>query len=93
MAAVAEKSDRGFPFRRQVPIGPYIADFVCPSARLVIEVDGSQHEENKEYDEARTARIEEDGYRVLRFWNNEVLGNIEGVLEVVRGALLNDGKW
>jgi len=86
--ALRKSQVEGFRFRRQVPVGPYIADFVCHSAKLVIEVDGSQHEQNQAYGKVRTARMEIDGYRVLRFWNNEVLGNIEGVLEVVRSALL-----
>jgi len=87
-----KKQLEGFRFRRQVPIGPFIADFVCHSEKLVIEVDGGQHAENKSYDDHRTARIKEDGYRVLRFWNNEVLENPDGVLEVVRGALLENRK-
>jgi very-short-patch-repair endonuclease len=73
----------GLPFRKQVPIGDYVADFACLPIRLVIEVDGGQHDAQKEYDDARTAVLEGQGYRVLRFWNNEVLGNIEGVLAVL----------
>lgn len=79
----------GLSFRKQVPIDEYIADFACLPIKLVIEVDGGQHDAQKEYDDARTAYLESRGYRVLRFWNNEVLGNIEGVLtvlvETVRG--------
>ena len=75
------KQVEGFRFRRQAPIGPYIADFVCPSEKLIIEVDGGQHAENEEYDAARTALLEDAGYRVLRFWNNEVFENLDGVLE------------
>ena len=71
----------GHKFRRQHPIGPYIADFACPDARLVIELDGGQH--SPETDAARTAYIEEQGYMVLRFWNNEALGNPDGVLETI----------
>ncbi|WP_020186130.1 endonuclease domain-containing protein [Methylopila sp. 73B] len=69
-------------FRRQVPIGPYIADFACRPLRLVIEVDGGQHAESAR-DDARTATIEGEGWRVLRFWNNDVLRNIEGVMEAI----------
>ena len=71
----------GHKFRRQHPIGPYIADFACPDARLVIELDGGQH--SPETDAARTAYIEAQGYTVLRFWNNEALGNPGGVLETI----------
>ena len=77
----------GHRFRRQVPIGPYIADFVCLDAKLVIEVDGGQHNDNAHNDARRTALIEAQGFRVLRFWNNDVLGNTEGVLEVIRQSL------
>jgi very-short-patch-repair endonuclease len=73
----------GFPFRKQVPIRPYVADFACLAIKLVIEVDGGQHDERKAQDDARTAWLEAQGYRVLRFWNNEVLGNIDGVLQVI----------
>ena len=73
----------GVKFVRQFPIGPYVADFACRSAHLVIELDGGQHSEA--IDQIRTAAIEAYGYRVIRFWNNEVLDNLEGVvLAVVR---------
>jgi very-short-patch-repair endonuclease len=68
----------GFKFRRQVPMGPYIVDFLCREVRLVVEVDGGQH--NEERDAERTAMLERAGLRVVRFWNNEVLENLEGVL-------------
>ena len=67
-------------FRRQVQIGPYIADFASHHLKLVIELDGGQHGAQIERDDARTALLQADGYRVLRFWNNDVLSNIEGVL-------------
>ena len=70
-------------FRRQHPIGPYIADFVCIERKLVIEVDGGQHAIYVEEDQARDAWLKEKGFRVLRFWNNDVLANIEGVLETL----------
>jgi len=70
----------GMKFRRQVPIGPYFADFLCFSERLVIEVDGGQHDEAKSYDEARTRFIASQGHRLIRYWNNDVLANLDGVL-------------
>ena len=73
-------------FRKQVPIGPYIADFCCLKAHLVIEVDGGQHDESKS-DAARDAWLAGNRYRVLRIWNNDVIGNIEGVLHVIAAAL------
>ena len=72
-------------FRRQVRIGRYIADFVCHARRIVIEVDGGQHESAA--DEKRTKDIEAHGYRVLRYWNNDVLSNIDGVLEDIVSAI------
>jgi very-short-patch-repair endonuclease len=79
----------GTHFRRQVPIGPYVVDFCCHSAKLVIEVDGGQHNEATEVqrDAVRTAWLSSRGYRVLRLWNNEVLGNSQGVLESIIDAL------
>ena len=76
----------GARFRRQAPIGPFIADFVCLERRLVLEVDGGQHAEN-EHDLARDAWFRELGDRVLRFWNHEVLGNTAGVSEAIYDAL------
>jgi very-short-patch-repair endonuclease len=73
----------GLPFRKQVPVGDYIPDFACLAIKLVIEVDGGQHDARKAEDDARTAVLEAQGYRVLRFWNNEVFGNIDGVLQVI----------
>ena len=76
----------GAKWRRQQPIGSYIADFVCQQARLIVEVDGGQHN-GSEADERRTAWLESVGYRVLRFWNNEVSENAEGVLIRIAQAL------
>jgi len=67
-------------FKRQQPIGPYIVDFVCFRARLVIEVDGGQHQDSST-DRLRDLWLQEQGYRVLRFWNNEVLNELPAVLE------------
>ena len=74
---------RQFKFRRQHPIAGFIADFASIDARLVIELDGGQHAEATGYDSARTRKIEAKGYRVLRFWNNEVLQHTEAVLDVI----------
>jgi len=67
-------------FRRQSPLGPYICDFLCFRHKLVIEVDGGQHAVAAMHDARRTAYLENEGYRVLRFWNGDVFGNIDGVL-------------
>ena len=77
------KQFEGIKFRRQDPVGSYIADFVCHDRKVVIEVDGGQHADNPG-DKERDDWFKTQGYRVLRFWNNEVLNNIEGVLEKVR---------
>jgi very-short-patch-repair endonuclease len=77
----------GFKFRRQVPIGPYIVDFVCHRAGLVIEADGGQHDLDSEREVARTEFLEREGYRVIRFWNNEILSNPEGVHTAIITAL------
>lgn len=79
----------GSHFRRQVIVGPFIADFACMAARLIVEVDGSQHGEqgNVSRDEMRTKWLEAEGYRVLRFWNNDVFANIDGVLSEIHAAL------
>ncbi len=77
----------GCHFRKQVPIGPYITDFACLRAHLVIELDGGQHDGGAAKDARRTRWLEAEGYRVIRFWNNEVLQNIEGVLVLIKQAL------
>ncbi len=79
----------GIRFNRQFPIGQFICDFVSREIRLVIELDGSQHALAAEYDARRTRFLESQGYRVLRFWNNDVMDNVEGVLTVIRDALDN----
>ena len=77
----------GAKFRRQAASGPYIADFACFAARLIVELDGGQHAQDADADAARTAWLEGQGFRVLRFWNNDVLANTEGVLERILEAL------
>jgi very-short-patch-repair endonuclease len=74
----------GLKFKRQKPMGRYIVDFVCMEQHLIIEIDGGQHAEQVEYDLQRDARLREQGYTVLRFWNNEVMQQLEGVLEQIR---------
>jgi very-short-patch-repair endonuclease len=77
----------GSHFRRQAPVGPFIVDFASRKVKLVIELDGGQHDWQQASDALRTRQIEAAGYRVLRFWNNDVLGNLEGVLNEIQRAL------
>nr|WP_306294792.1 DUF559 domain-containing protein [Sphingobium lactosutens] len=78
----------GLKFSRQMPIAGFISDFVCRSRKLVVELDGSQHVDAADYDAVRTRKIEAQGYRLIRFWNNDLTDNLEGVLEtIVRAAL------
>ena len=72
----------GLKFRRQVPLGRHVVDFLCEQENLVVELDGGQH--SADSDRERTEILERDGYRVVRFWNSDVLGNVEGVLEHLR---------
>lgn len=87
---VRRKQLLGYKFRRQHPIGPYIVDFVCLPQSLVIEIDGGQHADS-EYDRFRKQGLARRGFRILRFWNNEVLGNIEGVCEMILRHLGDSG--
>jgi very-short-patch-repair endonuclease len=80
------RSILGLKFVRQEPIGPYIVDFVCREHRLIIELDGGQHAESTR-DIVRDRCLSDRGYRVLRFWNNDVTGNVDGVLESIVTAL------
>jgi len=75
-------------FRRQVHLGHYIVDFACHHLRIIIEIDGGQHADRIKGDAKRTRFLESGGYRVLRFWNNDVLGNIDGMLEVIQSSVL-----
>jgi len=77
----------GHKFKRQQPLGSYIGDFVCFEAMLIVELDGGQHADQVNEDAERTAWLESQGFRVLRFWNNDVLANTEGVLERILAAL------
>jgi very-short-patch-repair endonuclease len=71
-------------FRRQEPVGDFIVDFICYDKKLIIELDGGQHNGYSEKDITRTKKLEKEGYKVLRFWNNEVIKNINGVLTVIK---------
>ena len=77
----------GFKFRRQHIMEPYIVDFICIEKKLIVEVDGGQHAERVEADKERTSCLENKGYRVMRFWNNEVLGSMDAVLDVILDRL------
>ncbi len=77
----------GYKFRRQHVLDSYILDFVCETKKLIIELDGEQHLETKTYDEKRTLSLNNNGYKVLRFWNNIVFTEIDGVLETILDTL------
>ena len=77
-------------FRRQHAIGKYIVDFCAPSQKLIIEVDGSGHLQQEEYDNERTAFLQARGYQVLRFWNNEVIEEMDGVMRVILKTINKD---
>ena len=82
------KQFEGLKFRRQQPIDEFIVDFVCFEKKLIIELDGGQHAQAREEDQERDNQLSGKGYTVLRFWNNEVLENLTGVLEVIRRKCL-----
>ena len=77
----------GVRFRRQLSLGPYIADFACPSKKLIIEIDGGQHDIQQAYDQKRTSFFEQKGYTVIRFWNNDILDNTSGVVASTQKTL------
>jgi len=77
----------GFKFKRQEPLGSFVVDFVCYEAKLIVELDGGQHADQKEADEDRTRWLSSRGFRVVRFWNNDVLTNIAGVMQVIEKNL------
>ncbi len=78
----------GYKFRRQQPLGHYIVDFVCLEKRLVVELDGGQHSEQAMYDSRRSRWLEAQGFRILRFWDHEVLRNVETVKQVIWEAVV-----
>ena len=81
----------GAKFRRQAAIGPYVVDFVCSEQKLVLEIDGSQHQQQKDHDESRSRWLEQQGYMVLRFWNHEIFKESEAVLTRIVQAIEPDG--
>jgi very-short-patch-repair endonuclease len=80
----------GINFRRQHALGNYIVDFISIKHKLIVELDGSQHLEQEEYDAERTKYFESQGYKVLRFWNNQVENEIEGVIQAIQNSLVNE---
>ena len=87
--ALSGRKVSGFKFRRQHPNGPYTADFICLERRLVVEVDGSQHagDDQIEHDKRRTQWLQAEGYRVIRFWSNDVMQSIDGVVQSILDEL------
>lgn len=83
----------GHRFRRQQVLGPYIVDFVCLEKKLIIELDGGQHAERLRYDQRRTRWLEQRGFHVLRFWDNQVFMELEAVLRVIEAALTCPPPW
>jgi|SRR5580704_18607423 very-short-patch-repair endonuclease len=77
----------GLQFRRQYSIGPFFADFVCLEAKLVVEVDGSQHADEEDQDESRSAFLRANGFRMLRFWNSDVMSDVDSVVERIANVL------
>ncbi len=82
----------GVNFRRRHAIGKYIPDFVCVQKKFIIELDGSQHLEQEEYDNERTKYLKSLGYKVIRFWNNDVVNNIDGVIFAIIYAMENEAN-
>jgi len=89
-SALRDRRLAGYRFRRQYPIGPFFVDFACTKQRVIIEADGGQHSDSKT-DDRRTAWLESRGWRVLRFWNNEILRNPEGVIDAILRGLSGEG--
>ena len=86
-SVISNRQIAGVRFNRQVPVGPFICDFVARSAKLVVELDGGQHGDAVAYDDRRTDFLQARGYRVLRYWNNDVFSNLAGVVEAINDAL------
>ena len=84
--ALRDRRLGGFKFTRQEVIGPYVVDFICRERKLIVEADGGQHAENLQ-DQARDAFLRSEQYRVLRFWNHDILSNVDGVREVILAKL------
>jgi very-short-patch-repair endonuclease len=90
--ALIRNDQLGVNFRRQHAVGNYIPDFVCVQKKLIIELDGSQHLEQEEYDKERTKYLNSLGYKVIRFWNNDVMKNIDGVILAILHAMENEAS-
>ena len=86
-ARLRRRQVHGHKFRRQHPLGGYIVDFVCLDKKLVVEVDGGQHDEQHDEDVRRTRRLEQRGFQVMRFWNHQVLTKLDAVIEMIAGAV------
>ena len=86
--ALRNKQVKGLRFRCQHPVGNFILDFYCPSIKLAIEVDGEIHSRQVEYDDARTNKLQEHGYRVLRFSNEEVMNDLPKIIEAIKRVVL-----
>ncbi|KAF3978698.1 MAG: endonuclease domain-containing protein [Methylococcales symbiont of Iophon sp. n. MRB-2018] len=80
-------------FRRQFPVESYIVDFICLDCKIIIELDGSQHHEQGNEDAIRTKFLNQRGFKVIRFWNNDVFNNLDGVLESLRLVVEKQKKW
>jgi very-short-patch-repair endonuclease len=89
---VRDRRPNGLKFKRQVPVGPYIADFLCNEHRLIVELDGGQHADHVARDETRDAYLKSQGYTGLRFWNAEVFTNMSGVADMILLAVRENGK-
>jgi very-short-patch-repair endonuclease len=83
----------GFKFKRQEPLGSYVVDFICYEAKLIVELDGGQHAEQQEADAERTRWLESSGFRVIRFWNNDVLTNIAGVMHEIERKFTDQERF
>jgi len=86
-ARLRRRQVHGYKFRRQHPLSGYIVDFVCLDEKLVVEVDGGQHDEQRDEDARRTRCLEQEGFRVMRFWNHQVLGELDAVIEAIAEVL------
>ena len=85
-SALRSRQFLGLKFRRQSPVGEFIADFLCEGMRIIVQADGGQHADNPA-DTDRTVRLQAAGYHVIRYWNNDIMSNLEGVLEDLRGRV------
>ena len=83
---------RGLKFRCQHPVGPYVLDFYCPARKLVVELDGSAHDNQREHDQTRTERLAEHGYQVIRFRNEDVLHDLDAVVKRIEEAAFRDSE-